>query len=271
MDFENYSDSFETLLMSDEHWDNAHCDLRLLKKHHEQAVVKNSPIFKFGDLFCAMQGKWDKRADQNQLRPEHRGNNYLDQLITTAEEWYTPYAKNIALITDGNHENSVQLRHQTSLLERLTDRLHCLHGSYWGFIIFRFAMKGNQKASVSKTMHFHHGYGGGGEVTRGLIDHSRTRGQYRADIYVSGHIHRRNSEENVITEVVPNSRSIRQKRELFLRSSTYKNEVDGWHAETGKAARPLGGWWLKFNPAKEPCKTGKYSAFSVDFVESRAV
>jgi hypothetical protein len=213
-----------------------------------------------------MQGKWDKRADQNQLRGEHRGNNYLDKLVDTAEKWYTPYAKNIALITDGNHEGSIMQRHQTDILERLSDRLKVLHGPFWGFVIFNFK-KLKDRGATSKVLHFHHGYGGGGEVTRGMIDNSRTRGQYRADIYVSGHIHRRNSDENIITEVVPQKRTIRQKRELFLRASTYKNETGGWHAETGKAGRPLGGWWLNF---KFSCPHNS-GHLVVDFSEERAI
>jgi hypothetical protein len=46
------------------------------------------------------------------------------------------------------------------------------------------------------TLHWHHGYGGW-KITAGLIDNSRTRGMYLADI-LSGHVHRRNSDENVV-------------------------------------------------------------------------
>jgi len=91
------------LLQADEHWDNAHCDLALLKRHHEEAHDIGAPILKFGDVFCAMQGKWDRRADRTQLRAEHQGNNYLDQLVDTAVDWYSPYAEDIALISPGNH------------------------------------------------------------------------------------------------------------------------------------------------------------------------
>lgn len=239
----NSGQEFWVLLQSDEHWDNAECDRDLLCRHHQEAIEKNAPIFKFGDLFCAMQGKWDKRADQNQLRPEHRGNNYLDRLVSTAETWYKPFSRQIALITPGNHEQSILERHQTNLTERLCDRLGVGLSSYWGYVIFSFKMAGKSTASIK--LHFHHGYGGGGEVTRGMIDNNRTRGQYAADIYYSGHIHRRNCDENILTEVT-DAGVIRRRRQLFLRGSTYKDETEGWHASKGRAARPLGGWWLKF-------------------------
>lgn len=237
------------LLQSDEHWDNKLCKLDVLKEHHKLAKERNAPIFKFGDTFCAMQGKWDKRADQNQLREEHRGNNYLDKLVNTAAEWYAPYAENIALIGHGNHESSIAQRHQTCLLDRFAQKLkdkgsQVLIGGFWGFVKIGFRRCGFLDAS--KVLFYHHGYGGGGEVTRGLIDNSRTRGQYLADIYYSGHIHRANSDENILTCLSHNG-DIQQREQIFLRGSTYKDEgksVAGWHCSTGKAARPIGGYWL---------------------------
>lgn len=240
---------FEALIQSDEHWDNAHCDRRLLTKHHQEAVARRAPIFKFGDTFCAMQGKWDKRADNTQLRPEHRGGNYLNQLVNTAADYYEPYADNIVLITPGNHEGSILQRHQFDLIQALHARLAARSkvphiGSYCGFVQFRFEFSGT---FITKTLCYHHGYGGGGEVTRGFIDHNRTRGQYQADIYVSGHIHRRNSDENIMISCTPSGK-IRRDQQLFLRSSTYKDEWDGggYHVMNGRAGRPIGGWWLKF-------------------------
>jgi hypothetical protein len=246
--FENVTSGWEgwMLLQTDEHWDNKECDLKMLRQHHEQAVEKNAPILKFGDTYCAMQGKWDRRADQNQLREEHRGNCYLDKLVDTAGDWYAPYAKQIALITPGNHETSIVQHHQTDLTERLAERLRqesgsSIHvGGYWGYVRIQF----EANKTVSKTLHYHHGYGGGGEVTRGFIDNNRTRGQYDADIYISGHIHRRNMDENIMTRLQGN-KIIRQEQ-LFLRGATYKREVNGWHAERGRSARPIGAWWLRF-------------------------
>lgn len=237
------------LLMSDEHWDNAHADLDLIKKHHSYAKALNAPIFKFGDTFCAMQGKWDRRADQNQLREEHRGNNYLDKLVETADDFYGPYKDNIALITDGNHEGSICERHQTDLVKRLGASLwgkdfETHTGPIWGFVIIRL-LDYRGKCEGHRVLHFHHGYGGGGEITRGLIDQSRTRSQYDADIYYSGHIHRRNQDENILTRVDPVNAKIVTNPQIFLRGSCYKDETDGWHASKGRASRPLGGWWLR--------------------------
>lgn len=243
------------LLQTDEHFDNAHTDLTKLRSDHKEAVACGAPILKFGDVFCAMQGKWDKRADESQLRPEHRGGTYLDKLVNTASSFYSPFAKNIALVSGGNHEASILLRHQTDLTERLAERLRMagsplVVGEYWGFV--RIVIEYGSTGKKSLVLHYHHGYGGGGEVTRGMIDNNRTRGQYHADVYISGHIHRRNCDENIITVLGPDQK-IQRRTQLFLRSSTYKNETAGWHAMQGRAARPIGGWWLDLRFKEEGC------------------
>lgn len=250
------------LLLADIHWDNAHCDLEKFKKDMDDAVKYNAPIFIFGDFFCAMQGKWDHRSSQDALRAEHRGGNYLDLLVETAAKWLHPYRKNIAIISPGNHETSIQKRHETNLVERLVTLLR--HegssvelGSYWGFI--KLSMDLKDRTLGSSVVHYSHGYGGGGEVTRGLIDWSRTRGQYFADIYVAGHIHRRNLDENIITHMNKVGRPA-QIKQLFLRCGTYKDEhqPNGYHVEKGRAGRPLGGWWLDLEMGTPETKNLSY-------------
>lgn len=243
------------LLISDLHWDNAHCDRETLKRDLQAAKDCGAPIFLFGDTFCAMQGKWDRRKDERQLRPEHRGGNYFDKLVDTAAEWFAPYAANIALITKGNHETSIIQHHETDLVQRLHQALRGVKGyrghagAYAGFIAL--GASDDHRCRRTRSLYWHHGYGGGGEVTRGLIDNSRTRGQVFADIYVSGHVHRRNMDENVVQFLDTRTGQIQHRRQLFLRCSTYKHEdgskegdISGWHVEKGRASRPIGGWWL---------------------------
>lgn len=92
------------LLRSDAHHDNAHCDHDLERKHLEEAKVRGAGIMDFGDTICGMQGKWDKRADQSQMREELRGPDYLDRLVSYCADFYRPYAANWVLMTQGNHE-----------------------------------------------------------------------------------------------------------------------------------------------------------------------
>lgn len=249
--WDNPKESRRILALADIHWDSALCDRDKLKADLDQALETNTPVMIFGDFFDAMQGKWDPRSSQEALREEHRGGSYLDLLVDTSFEWLQKYAPVLALISPGNHETSIQKRHEVNLTERLVTLLRrekspCLLGTYWGFVVISSVLNGRTTTNI---MHYHHGYGGGGEVSRGLIDHSRTRGQYFADIYVSGHIHRRNCDENVITAVSPVGK-IQHRKQLFLRCGSYKNETDGWHAQQGRASRPIGGWWVRLSGSK---------------------
>lgn len=243
------------LLTSDHHFDNAHCDLGLLRTHLEWAKELDAPVFCFGDTFCAMQGKWDKRADVNELRPEFHKGNYLDALVDEAVKFYEPFASQIAMCSNGNHENSIMKRHQTDLTERLVSGLRqaggpTLRGPYDGFVKFSFVKALNNPKSKPSTygytLYYNHGTGGGGEVTQGAISNYRTRNQYDADLFYSGHIHRQ-SFSNQMSTRLDRSGVIIHKPQLVMIGSSYKDDWEGgWHRENGMGARPKGGMWVKF-------------------------
>ena len=95
-------DEFWALMQSDVHWDNPKCDRDTLLEHLNEAREKDAPIFDNGDFYCAMQGKWDKRANKNDLRPEHQHANYLDRLIDTAVDFWQPYKDLLTVRGQGN-------------------------------------------------------------------------------------------------------------------------------------------------------------------------
>ncbi len=111
------------LLRSDAHHDNLYCQQALERRHLQEAKRRGALICDFGDLFCAMQGKWDKRKDDTQLRRELIGNNYLDRLVTYNAAFYEPYADSFLMLAPGNHETANLKYHQTHLTERLAERL----------------------------------------------------------------------------------------------------------------------------------------------------
>lgn len=183
--------SQDVLLRSDVHHDNPKCNQRLEKKHLDQAKETNAIIIDNGDLHCAMQGKWDKRADKNSLRPEHRGNNYFDLLVETAAQFYEPYKDQFAVLGKGNHETAITNRHETDLTDRLAARMR-QYGSkveasgYGGWVIFRFNLAKTIQKSI--VLYHYHGTGGGGPVTRGTIQTNRIAVfTPDADIVLTGH------------------------------------------------------------------------------------
>lgn len=240
------------MLSSDHHWDNQHTDLTLLKRHLERAKERNALVFVFGDLFCAMQGKYDKRSSRADVRPEHDGDNYLDLLVETASEFYAPYADNIALISEGNHETSIIDRNGTSLLSNLAHRLNLEAGGsvevgpYSGWV--RFMFKAHKTRRQSFKLYYHHGAGGGGPVTRGVIQTNRQAVYLsNADIVVNGHTH-----DGWIVPIAREGLSDmgKPRRDLlwFVRTPSYKNEFgkNGWADRTWKPPKPLGCVWARF-------------------------
>ncbi len=247
--------SGKILLRSDVHHDNSHCDWDMEKKHLEMAKEADAPIVDGGDLFCAMQGKWDKRADTSACRPEHKEGNYLDALVSTASDFYEEYADQFALISPGNHETSIIKRHETCLTTRLCERIraHSQHcrlraGAYSGYIRIKARRKGSN-SNYSLVIARHHGYGGGGPVTRGVIQTNRQSVyQPDADIVWSGHTHDSWQVPISRARLRPNG-DVYIDRQVHVKTAGYKDEYlphSGWHIERGGPPKPKGAAWLHF-------------------------
>lgn len=247
------------LLISDLHWDNPHCDRELLREHLEEAKKGGHDILINGDLFCAMQGKYDGRRSKSDIRPEHNSSRYLDLLVSTAAEWFSPYAKNIRVIGYGNHETSI-LRHcETDLIERLVTLLNANHGGqidvggYGGWVNYQFFQNGVFRAAYK--IKYYHGSGGGGPVTRGAINFNRMQTMVEgADAIWMGHVHE-SMEITYTVEYLTNQLTVKLRDVLMVRTPAYKEEYDGghggWHVERGAPPKPLGGRWLVLTPKRD--------------------
>jgi hypothetical protein len=251
---------FWCLVTFDRHWDNPHSDRQMQKRHLDQMIERGGCWFDGGDLFCAMQGKYDKRASKDSVRPEHQTGNYLDSLVNTAAEWFQPYASRCVFMQHGNHERSIKNRHETDLTERLIGMLNqgganVLRGKFTNITLFRFQYQANPGAEAYRngssvvSVCSDHGYGGGGPVTQDMIQHQRRSAFIDTDVVVSGHTHDAWQCERMKLRY-DQAGKVRTKSQLHLKVPTYKDDYGvgdgGWHVETGKPPKPLGAWWLKF-------------------------
>jgi len=251
-----FADTLKILLLSDVHFDNPHCNRKLLKKHLDEAKQINAPILSAGDWFCAMQGKWDKRGNKDSILEENSKGNYLDSLVECTADFLAPYAKQFTLFAPGNHETSILKRHETNLTQRLVERVRAQNpespiyaGNYSGWVKFQWLNNGdeNYKASACN-LWYHHGYGGGAPVTRGLIQTARNQVYVsNADILWTGHIH--NAYAVPIQRIqLSNNMTVIQKRSLHICTAGYKDEYGsgegGWHIERGGPPKPIGGAWI---------------------------
>lgn len=250
----------ELLLLSDLHWDNPHCDRDLLLRHLKQARAKNARILLNGDTFCAMQGAYDPRKNKDAIRPEHNVSNYLDALVNTAADWFAPWVDLIDFVGYGNHETSILKRQETDLCARFVERLNTKHGGkvqlggYGGYYVAK--MHDGQKVYSSYRLKYMHGFGGGGPVTKGIIQHSRMAASiHGADAVWMGHVHENYEQENAV-EYLNERYEVRLRQVLNIRTATYKEEyhegIGGWHVEKGSPPKPLGGRWLHLERRKDP-------------------
>lgn len=244
-------------LLSDIHWDNPKCDRELLKRHLDFCKKQSIPVTINGDFFCLMQGRGDNRRNKSDVRPEHNNGRYLDSIVETAVEWWTPYADILTVIGYGNHETSVIKYQETDLLQRFVDLLNLKCGSkvhtggYGGWILINQKFYSN--VCMTTKLKYFHGSGGGGVVTKGAINQTRALEMYEDfDVFAMGHIHE-NSARNDVREFINfHSKlgfSVGQKQIHLTLTGTYKEEygdgASGWHIERGAPAKPLGGRILK--------------------------
>ena len=239
------------MFTADRHWDNPKSDRKLQIRHLERAREEGALVVDVGDFFCAMQGKGDRRANKGDLRPEHDKPNYLNALSQTSAEFFEPYADLFAVISQGNHETSVIKHKEYDLTERLVHDLNraggnVQKGKYSGYIQVQFQ---SRHTSFSYLVYYNHGSGGGGPVTKGVIQTNRRAAFVAdADLCVSGHIH-----ESWLVEVMRERVDVRAatcfiEPQYHLQLPTYKEEYthEGFHIEKGRPPKPLGAWMVYF-------------------------
>jgi hypothetical protein len=190
-----YSNNAKIALLSDIHWDNPKCDRTLLKKHLDYCLENKIPVHINGDMFCLMQGRGDRRSSKSDILPEHNNSKYLDSVVQTAVEWFTPYKDILTVIGYGNHETGIIKWQETDILQRFVDLFNMTNGTeiytggYGGWMIYQL-----QETSTTKTSFKHkyfHGSGGGGVVTKGAINLTRATEMYEGLISLAWGIYMR--------------------------------------------------------------------------------
>ena len=209
-----------------------------------------------GDFFCLMQGRGDNRRNKSDIRPEHNNFRYLDSIVETAVEWWTPYADILTVIGYGNHETGVIKWQETDILQRFVDLLNLKCGTnvqvggYGGWLVFKI---GTRNMLPYKVKYFH-GSGGGGIVTKGAINLTRALELYEDfDVFTMGHIHE-NASRNDVRDMIQHNPSlgyqVKQRQIHLMLTGTYKEEYEdghhGWHVERGAPPKPIGGRILRF-------------------------
>lgn len=247
------------LMTSDRHFDSKKSDKALMKEHLDLARERKARVLDFGDMFDAMQGKYDPRRsypemDKKYIEMMDEGIGYLDAIVKDSIEFNKPYADLYALISKGNHETAILSHNDTDLINRLVYGLNSeagtqiATGEYGGWVQFYFTIAKTQTERIN--LKYYHGSGGGGPVTKGVIQSNRQAVFLPdAQIVVNGHIH----ESWILAlprERISQRGVISQDIQYHVRTPTYKDDYGdgsgGWAVEKGMPPKPKGAVWLRF-------------------------
>ena len=267
-------DSVETvrtfLLRSDSHHDSTASDQDMEMRHLLEAERRDALICDIGDLFDCMNGRYDKRADREHLRPEYQHGPYMNRLVDVAHERYKRFAPRWLHMSPGNHETAVAKHNDFDLTQQLYARLkpdapHLNLGRYAGYLRIQLTRCGRDSGSV--VIAYHHGFGGSAPVTRGVIQTNRMAISYPdADIVWSGHTHTE-FYLSIARQRLNLHNAVSRDEQIHIRSPGYKEDTtsgSGWAVEKGFMPQSLGAWWLtvgiKYQAVKGQ-RTGNYFPF----------
>ena len=246
------------LLISDIHFDAVGCRRQIFKRHLEQAKAANAPVLIFGDLLDLMQGKKDPRATKHAIRPQYLHEDYLGAVTDDVTDFLEPYAENITLLAQGNHEYEYRRNHEIDPLTIVAMKLEAKSGfrpivaPYTGWVMLKYeylpGATGYRGRRHSHYLKYFHGVGGNSPVTKGAIQSNRSAVRWpNADIVVMGHIHHRFSMSMPRETITNRGRLITDEEGLHIQLGCYVQDDDGdsWSQRRGFGTSALGGYWLR--------------------------
>lgn len=261
IDLKGFDSNFHQhiLFLSDIHIDSPYCDLKLLKKHLDEAKDRNAIILTAGDLFDGMQGQNDPRRSYKELKASLKGIDYFDRVLEETVEFFRPYASNLAMLSYGNHEYAVVRHNGTDLVQRFVGAMRQLGspvvvGGYGGFV--RISVYADLKTPRDTIrIWYNHGAGGEAALTKGLTQASRQASYVQGvDLVWNGHNHQDYiSSQAVLT--LNNKDNVERKLVTFIRTPGYKlGYADDKHGFNGYEVMKM------MAPASRGCVWGELRA-----------
>lgn len=232
-------DSFTFWVGGDLHFDHPKSNHAMLKRHLKSASQNKEPIIWNGDVFCAMQGRNDKRSDKGSLRDTNQRAGYFNSLVNDLFDFTEPYLKDLPflVIGYGNHDTSITKHNEFDLIEcfvmRCKDRGYdnVFRSAYSGMIKFR---NKTTKGAESLSLYHHHGMETG-KRSKGVLSVDILASEFPdADICISGHGHNEWLVKKPRMRVTTQMNWFRDKQ-IHLRHGTYKDDYRdgsfGWAVE----------------------------------------
>jgi hypothetical protein len=247
------------LFLGDLHLDHYKSNRKDLKRVLDDAVEKEAAIILVGDVFDAMQGKSDRRANKAALRSRYTGrDDYLGAIVDDVSDFLMPYARNIWMVLEGNHESAITRWSEINLTRLLVHNLNTQGGAkalapgYQTYAALKLNHSQNRRG-VILPFFVTHGFGGASAVTGGAISMQRRAVTYPdAEFVVSGHLHRSLSSEQAQHRISQRGRvhdTVQEAYQVSAWKSASMNAA-GFETERGFGPTIASGWWAEFYRAR---------------------
>ena len=214
----------------DSHLGNKYSDKKAFKAYVEDSD-ESTYFIGGGDLSDSIiihDKRYQKSVDAT------KGDDIIDEQVQTLEDILSPVRERIIGLGDGNHENTILLKGGTNMMKRLCRRLDTKHLGYsWLIRLLLTEGKGRGRKVVVRG---HHGWGGGSR-TQGadLTKFSKDMQHFDADIFLYGHVHRKQSDRiprlGLVGEKLISKPKLLGICGTFLK--TYSSGVDSTYSERG--------------------------------------
>jgi len=184
-----YGDIFYLKPFFDIHMGATACDVKKFKEDLAN-TCENTYLFFGGDLFDSIIVTDPRYRKSND---DAVGDALLDENLDKMEAILRPYAHRIVSLGKGNHEDYLTRVAGTDLIARLCRRLNVPDAGYSG--LFRMIFREGKGRGRTVTVRYHHGWGGGSRTVGGdLTKFSKDVAYWDADLFLYGHVHRRQTE-----------------------------------------------------------------------------
>jgi predicted phosphodiesterase len=186
----NYGDVIKIKPIGDVHFGNKYCD----KKNFKEFLADSDDDTYFlgiGDLLDSIITKDIKRYEKHS--DDSVSDAVIDEQVNGMSEILMPYRDKIIGLGRGNHESTIRKYCGTDPMARLCEKLECTYLGYSGLIKLILSENGTRSRTV--IIRWHHGWGGGSR-TQGadLTKYSKDTMHWDADIFLYGHVHRKQSD-----------------------------------------------------------------------------
>ena len=248
--FYKYGDTIKIKPIGDVHYGNSYCDKRSFKEFLADSD-DNTYFFGIGDLMDCIIVKDMKRYDKHS--DDSPTGAIIDDQVNGIYEILEPYKNKIIGLGRGNHESTIIKYCGTDPTARLCEKLGCAYLGYSGLV--KIILREDEGRGRTVIIRWHHGWGGGSR-TQGadLTKYSKDTTHWDADVYLYGHVHRKQS-DSIPRIGLAGSKVISKPKLIgicgtFLK--TYSDSIDSTYSEEkGYPPVDIGGITVNIKPRKE--------------------